>query len=102
MGENICMLFICYINRYIRKKTKSNSNHKWAINLKRSFTKEEIQMPNKCILKCSTPLVIMKMQIKAAVKCHHSNQNGCYLKKKKEISADRDTEKKKELLHTHC
>lgn len=45
---------------------------------------------------------------------HHenANQSCCEMpslksewllfKKKKEISADRDTEKKKELLHTHC
>jgi hypothetical protein len=43
---------------------------KWAKELNRAFSKEEIQMFKKHMRKCSTCLVTKKMQIKTTLRFH--------------------------------
>ena len=53
----------------------------WAKELNRLFSKEDIQMANKHMERCSTSLIIRKMQIKTTVTVlSHADQNGCYPK----------------------
>jgi hypothetical protein len=43
---------------------------KWAHELNREFSKEEVQIASKYIKKCSTSLVIKEMQVKTTLRFH--------------------------------
>jgi hypothetical protein len=81
VGENICKL-------YIRKRTDNQNIQgaqklkslkinepikKWATELNRTFSKEEIQMAKKHMKKCSPPLAIKDIQIKTTLRFHFTS-----------------------------
>jgi hypothetical protein len=78
VGENIA----CYISdkglktRIDRELKNLNSPKinepikKWATELNRTFSKEEIQMTKKHMKKCSPSMAIQEMQIKTALRFH--------------------------------